>query len=55
MDRRARHVTSVVMLQVPGDGVRAGSSPLPDSVLAQFDDQVDRGLRQAGGAGVRPT
>ena len=32
---------SVVVLEVPGDGVRAGVQPAVGQLLAQPDDQVD--------------
>jgi hypothetical protein len=40
-DGRCRYPGLVMMLQVPGDGVRAGVQTLPGQVLAQPDDQVN--------------
>jgi hypothetical protein len=42
-DRRRRHLQVMVMLQVPGDRLRAGIQPLPGQFLAQLNDQSHRG------------
>jgi hypothetical protein len=42
------------MAQVPGDGVRTVVEAFAGQIAAQADDQIDGGLRQASGAGVRP-
>jgi hypothetical protein len=39
----------VVVLQVPGDGVRPVIEAFAGQLGAQPDDQVDRGLRQPAG------
>ena len=54
-DRGDRHLQLVVMFQMPGDGVGSGVKARGAQLGAQFDDQIDGGLRQAGRAGVRPT
>jgi len=41
-DRRGRDPDLVVVLQVPGDRVRARVQALPGQLLAQPDDQLDR-------------
>jgi hypothetical protein len=42
-----------MVFQMPGDGVRPGIQSFAGKSLAQLDDQIDGGLRQAGRAGVR--
>ena len=44
----------MVMLQVPGDGVRAGVQALPGQVLAQPHDQVGGLAADGPGGGFRP-
>jgi hypothetical protein len=47
-----RYPSTVVVLQVPGDGVRAVIKAFAGQFLAQFDDQLDGGLGQPGRAGM---
>jgi hypothetical protein len=53
VDRVDRHGQAVVVGQVPGDGLRPLVEAFAGQFVAQTDDQIDRGLRQPGGAGVR--
>jgi hypothetical protein len=53
-DGRSRHVELVVVLQVPGDGLRPGVQALPGQFLAQPDDQVGRLVADRGRGGLRP-
>jgi hypothetical protein len=41
------------MVQMPGDGVRAGVQPGRGQLLAQLDDQVDHLARDCGRNGLR--
>ena len=50
----AERFTLVMMLQVPGDGVRPGVQAPPGQLLAQLDDQRDRGIAYRGRGGLRP-
>jgi hypothetical protein len=50
----AGHLHLVVVLQVPGDGLRAGARALSGKVLAQPDDQVGRVVADRGRGGLRP-
>jgi len=43
-----------MLLQVPGDGLRAGVQALAGEVLAQTDDQVGGVGADRGGGGLRP-
>ena len=53
-DGRSRHFELVVVLQVPGDGLRPGVQALPGQFLAQPDDQVGRLVADRGRGGLRP-
>jgi hypothetical protein len=44
-DRGDRYLQLVVMFQVPGDGVGSGVKARGAQLVAQFDDQIDGGLR----------
>jgi hypothetical protein len=48
-----RHDHPVVVLQVPGDGVRPIIEAFAREFVAQSNDPIDRGLRQPGGVGAR--
>jgi hypothetical protein len=54
VNRRDRHDQSVMVFQMPGNGVGAVVKPFAGELVAELDDQIDRGLRQTGGIGVRP-
>jgi hypothetical protein len=41
-----------MVVQVPGDGMRPVIEAFAGEFRAQFDDQIDRGLRQPGWLGV---
>jgi hypothetical protein len=45
----------MVVLQVPGDGVRAVVEPFAGEFPPEFDDQVNGRLGQPVRAAVRPT
>ena len=44
-DRGDRHLQLVVMFQMPGDGVGSGVEACGAQFVAEFDDQIDGGLR----------
>jgi hypothetical protein len=54
VDCRYRHNQAVVVLQVPGDGVRAVVESFARQLLLQPDDQIDCRLCQPRGAAVWP-
>jgi hypothetical protein len=51
---RSRHFELVVVLQVPGDGLRPGVQALPGQFLAQPHDQAGRIVADRGRGGLRP-
>jgi hypothetical protein len=53
VDGGYRHAQAVVVGPVPADGVRAVVEAVAGELVAQVDDQVDGGLCEATGAGVR--
>jgi hypothetical protein len=44
----------MMMLQVPGDGMRAIIESFAAELFAQLDDQINRALSKSPGAGARP-
>ena len=53
-DGRRGDLGLVVLLQVPGDGLRPGVQPLPGQLLPQPDDQLGRVLGDRGRGGLGP-
>ena len=53
-DGRGRRLELVVVLQVPGDGLRPGVQALPGQFFAQPDDQVSRVVADRGRGRLGP-